>query len=70
MGGWAGTPIANQHNIFDSKEKNLSHIFLVLLTQAGFEPPTFGSGIQPALPSEPPRQQRRCPFSFLPVIDI
>ena len=33
------TPTASQHNVFDSEK--LSHIFLVLLTQAGFEPPIF-----------------------------
>ena len=33
------TQTASQHNIFDSEQ--LSQIFLVLLTQAGFEPPVF-----------------------------
>ena len=34
-----GTPTASQHNVFDLEK--LSHIFIVLLTQAGFEPPIF-----------------------------
>ena len=39
-----GTPTASQHNIFDSDKP--SQLFLVLLTQAEFEPPVFGSWIQ------------------------
>ena len=34
-----GTPTASQHNVFDSEK--VSHRVLVLLTQAGFEPPIF-----------------------------
>ena len=40
-GGGVGTSTASQPNIFDSEK--LSQIFLVLLTQAGFEPLDFGS---------------------------
>ena len=51
-----GTPTASQHNIFDSEK--LSQILFVLLTQTGFKPRVFGSGVDtlPALPTEPPRQ--------------
>ena len=41
--GGLGTPTASQHNIFESE--NFSQIFLVPLTQAGFEPPVFGSRV-------------------------
>ena len=37
------TPTACQHNSFYSEK--LSHIFVVILMQAGFEPPIFGSQI-------------------------
>ena len=53
--GVGGTPTASQHNIFDSQK--LSQIFLVLLTQAGFEPPVFGYRVRRstnwATPSQP-----------------
>ena len=48
--GLLGTPTASQHNVSDSEK--LSQFVLVLLAQAGFEPPIFGSD---ALPTEPPR---------------
>ena len=49
------TPAASQHNIFD--EENLSQIFLVLLTQAGYEPIGSLDLESDALPTEPPRHQ-------------
>ena len=48
----SGTPTASQHNIFDSETLSVQ-FFLVLLTQAGFEPPV--PDLEPdALPTEPP----------------
>ena len=41
--GVGHTTAASQHNIFDSEE--LSHFFLMLLTQTGFEPWVFGSRV-------------------------
>ena len=41
--GW-GIPTASQHTIFVSEK--LSHMFIVLLTQAGFKPPVFGSRVR------------------------
>ena len=57
-GVWAHRQRVSQHNIFDSEK--LWHIFLVLLTQTGFEPQVFGYESD-ALPTEPPRM----PTSFI-----
>ena len=50
-----GTQTACEHNLCDSEK--LSQLFLVLLTQAGLEPPVFGifDLESDTLPTEPPR---------------
>ena len=63
-----GTPTASQHFttlIFDSEK--LSQCFLVLLTQAGFEPPLFGSRIRPTEPPHPVPKYLQC-FHFPQIV--